>query len=225
MSIFVPRNLVASTVLAADVTNSSTFTLAYPTGFVQKDFSLGGYNSATSYMIVNGNNRYTVAASQMSISFGASLITVTNSTGQTILAGSTIVINIGTVSVGPAVSFQIPIQLVNVTGAGVFATISPGINGTVEFAEFCTTVPVTTGSKLATITPNISGTITTGGAIALTSALATPIGANIAGSLITAANRIKSSDTLGLTASAVTAFSEGAGFANIRVRLDNPNAY
>lgn len=225
MSIYVPRSAVILTTLAADVTNSSTFTVPYPTGFVQNDFALGGYNSANTYMVVGGNNRYTVAASQMSVTFGASLITVTNSTGQTLVAGSQVYLNVGTVGVGPAVSFQIPIQLVNVTANGVITKLSPGVAGTIEYAEFVVTVPATTASKLATLTPNVSGTITTGGAVALTSANSTPLGANIAGSAITAANVLKQSDTLGITASGVTAFAEGAGYMNIRVRLANPNAY
>ena len=223
MSSLVPNKAVFVTTLAADVTNSSTFTISYPTGFVQGNFSTGQAQAA--YMIVNDNNRYAAADSKMSVAFGASNITVTNSTGQTLVAGSTISVNIA-VNDGPVETLQIPIAaLSGISAADVVTAITPGLNGTIEYWEFVTSVPVTTGSKLATLSLKINSTAVTGGAIALTSAAATPLGKVIAGAAITGNNAIKAGDTLSVVASSVTAFVEGSGWLNIRVRQTNPNSY
>jgi len=76
-------------VLAADVTNTNTFTMPYPTGVVQADLlgTTGGR------LTVNNNDAYPQApsgAGTVAFSFGASNITVTNNTGVTLSAGATI---------------------------------------------------------------------------------------------------------------------------------------
>lgn len=223
MTQFIPNKAVFLTTLAADVANAATFTIAYPSGFTQGSFASGQAQAA--YMIVNGNNRYAAVDSKMSVAFGASNITVTNNSGQTLTVGSSISVNIAT-NAGPAILIQIPITLVNIGGAvDVVTAMNPGIDGTLEYVEFITTTPVTTASKLATISPFINAVAVTGGALALTSAAATPLGKVIPASAITAANTLTGKDTLSFKATAVTAFVEGAGVLNIRIRAANPNQY
>lgn len=223
MSNFIPNKALFTTVLNADVANSGTFTIAYPSGFSQGSFSTG--QSSGAYMIVNGNDRYAAADAKMSVTFGASNITVTNNSGKTLTAGSSVLVQVFTAA-GPVVTLQIPVKLVAIGGnVDVVTAMSPGIDGTLEYAEFVVTSPVTTAAKLATISPFINAVAVTGGAIALTSANATPLGKVIAGSAITANNAITGKDTLSFKATGVTAFAEGEGFINVRVRLANPNAY
>ena len=93
-----------------------------------------------------------------------------------------------------------------------------GLDGTIEMFDAHVTTPVTTASRLATLTPRINSTLVTGGAIALTSANCTPLGARIAGSAITANNRLTRSSTLGIVASGVTAFAEGQVSLVMRIR-------
>lgn len=81
-----------STVLASAVTNSSTFTVSYPTGTTQA--SLIG--STTGKMVVNGDLVWTQDASPgFTLTFGSPNITVTNTTGATLAAGSTILLSFG----------------------------------------------------------------------------------------------------------------------------------
>jgi hypothetical protein len=105
-----------------------------------------------------------------------------------------------------------PLDLVGIAGAGqVIGAITPGYAGRIAKAYFVTNKPVTTAAKLATLQPKIGSTNLTGGAIALTSANATPLGAVVAGSAVTAANTFLATDTIAVDASAVTAFVEGTG--------------
>ena len=70
--------------LAAAVTSpaGTVTTVPYPTGRVQADYT--GDNAATdAYLIINGNDRWTEAADNFDISYGASNITLTNKTGAT----------------------------------------------------------------------------------------------------------------------------------------------
>jgi hypothetical protein len=68
---------------------------------------------------------------------------------------------------------------------------------------------VTTGAKAATLNLEINTTDLTGGAVALTSANCTPLGAKIAGSAVSAANTGAADATISVESSAVTAFAEG----------------
>ena len=108
-------------------------------------------------------------------------------------------------------STSIPITLAGVTAADVLTGLLPGHRGRIASVEFFITTVVTTGSKAATLGLEIDGTNVTGGAVALTSANCTPLGARVAGSAITAANLFEADDPIDIEASAVTAFSEGAG--------------
>lgn len=212
------RFAVATVVLATAVADSGTFTVGYPSGTSQLSFNAGLAGTGT-YMIVNDNDKWTAAASKMSVSYGASDITVTNSTVTTLAAGSKVTVFLDRQDGNDIVLLQVPISLAAITAAGdVMTDIRPGVAGTIEYWEFVVTEPVTTAAKLATLNLEIDTTNVTGGTIALTSAAATPLGKVIAGAAITAANTLVPESKLSIEAASVTAFSEGRGFVNIRIR-------
>lgn len=111
----------------------------------------------------------------------------------------------------------IPINLVDVTDGDVVTTLTPGHNGLIKKLEFVVGTPVTTASKLTTLNAEIGATNVTGGAVALTSANCTPLGAVIAGSAVTAANAFIYSDTISIEAASTTQFAEGSGVLLITI--------
>lgn len=218
MSSLINKSSRVSTVLAAAVANSATVDLPYPAGTSQKSFN-AGLKGPDSYVILNDNDKFTEAASKISMSFGASLITLTNSTGFTWPIGTKVELNVDQQDGNDVLFLTVPINLADVTSAADFVTdIRPGVFGKIESFDFVTGKAVTTGSKLASFNLEIDTTDLTGGVIALTSALATPMGKMIAGSAITGNNTLTPESTLSIESSAVTAFSEGNGFFLIRIR-------
>lgn len=212
-----------STVLVSAVADSGTFTVAYPTGFVQADFTNGLGAAGGHYAIVNGNDRWAQADSKMAVTtFGASTITITNNSGVTWAAGSTVEIFIDIQDGNNVQTLAFPIHLAAITTAqDVVTDYVPGVDGYIEALTWVQNAPVTTGSKLASLNAEIGTTNLTGGVVALTSAACTPMGATIQGSAITANNRILKKDTLSIEASSVTAFAEGSGTLYVRIRLDD----
>lgn len=216
MSVIRNQFAVITTVLAAAVANAGTFTVAYPTGFVQRSFQ-SGLLGPTSYMQVNDNDRYSVT--QASLSFGASLVTVTNNTGLTLPAGSTIRLHLDVMDGKGRIPFTIPLPpLATITAADVVTQMNPGIDGVLEHIEFVDTIAASTAAKAATLTARIDAVVTTGGAVALTTANITTKGTVIAGSQITAANVLSRTSQLSIVASAVTAFAEGEGYLVAYIR-------
>lgn len=106
---------------------------------------------------------------------------------------------------------SLPITLANLSNADVLTTYTPGFAGRVKKMSFAVTTAVTTGSKAATLNAEIGTTNLTGGALALTSANCTPLGAVVDATAITAAAGFTATDTLSIEASSVTTFVEGAG--------------
>ena len=104
-----------------------------------------------------------------------------------------------------------------IADAGVIARITPGFAGRIIKTSFQDTAAVTTGAKATTLTPKIAGTSVTGGVIALTSANMTPIGANVAGSAVTALNTFTNAQEITVVASGTTAFVEGSGVLFIHI--------
>lgn len=97
---------------------------------------------------------------------------------------------------------------------GSIAKITPKAAGRIRGFAAVVEKAATTAAKAATITPQIGPvggayTSVTGGALALTSANMTPIGAEVDASAITAANAFTAAQQINLLASAVTAFVEG----------------
>lgn len=110
-------------------------------------------------------------------------------------------------------SFIIPVQLAAITANDqIAARFTPGFKCKLQRTEFVVTTPVTTGAKLATLSPEIAAVAVTGGALALTSANCTPIGAKVAGTAVTAAFEIGDGQEVTFKSSAVTAFVEGQGY-------------
>lgn len=77
--------------IASDVTDGSTFTTTYPTGFTQA--TLRG--TTDGQLVFNGNVYGQDASGGVTFTFGASTITVKNSTGLTLTAGSVVTLSFG----------------------------------------------------------------------------------------------------------------------------------
>lgn len=221
---------IYNTVLADAVPDDGTLTgIAYPSGTTQASFT--GINAATGHVaILDDNDKYLNADPGISVSFGASTITLTNRSGETWAAGRRLALQLDyresgpvTLSEGLGVQwFAFKINLATITTTqDVVTGFVPGFAGTVLKTEFIVDQPVTTGSKLASLNVEIGTTNVTGGVVALTSALATPMGARIEGTAVTAANTFTATDALSVEAASVTAFSEGSGTLLIKVRNDD----
>lgn len=211
----------AVVVLGSAVADAGTFTVAYPTGFSQLSFNAGLAKYGSSKMVVNGNDVVTEGSGGIAISFGASEITVTNNTGAALAAGSRLDLFFAQWASNRVMTIQVPIALAAITGAGdVVTEMRPGVLGYITNVEWLQGRPVTTAAKAATLNLEIDTTNLTGGTVALTSAACTPLGARIAGSQITANNRLTVESKLSVEAASVTAFAEGDGFLAITIRLD-----
>lgn len=208
------------TVLVAAVNDSGTFTVSYPSGTSQDTQWVVG----NAYMIVNDNDRWTAAGSKMSASFGASTITVTNSTGATLPTGSRISLFFDKLD-GTEKTFTFYVDLASITAADVLTDFMPRVDGDIVYFGFEVDKAVTTAAKAATFNMEIGTTDLTGGAIALTSANATPKGKIVAGSAITGNNTVTRDSKISIEASSVTAFSEGTGSLVFVIRENLPDAY
>jgi hypothetical protein len=219
------KGVIAPTIiLSADWTNSGTITVSYPSGYSQKSFYRGSAKANGSYVIKNGKDKVaedTTAASGIALSFGSSNITVTNNTGATIAAGTSLDFWLDQNDGNKVLTLQFPVDLVDVSAADVVTDFYPGVDGTIEDVQWVQRTPVTTAAKAATVTPKINTTALTGGVLSLTSAACTPLGVIVAGTQVTGANRITRNDTIRLTASSVTTFAEGKGSIFVRIRLDD----
>lgn len=114
----------SKTVLASAVTNTSTFTMPYPSGLTQADLlgTTGGR------LAVNDNDTYPQApsgAGTVAFSFGASNITVTNNTGVTLPANATVLASFGREDVNGRYNVD-----VSVTPAPPTLTAATGTTGT-----------------------------------------------------------------------------------------------
>lgn len=135
-------------------------------------------------------------------------------------AGTTFAAGVGRYVVG------IPIDLAAITGAGdVLTTYVPGHKFKILAVDFHVTKPATTAAKLATLNLEIDTTDLTGGAVALTSANCTPLGVQVAGSAVTAANTGSATASISVEAASVTAFAEGQGVLLLKIQnMDEADA-
>lgn len=118
----------------------------------------------------------------------------------------------------------VPVTLSTLTNAAQF-TIDSKHKGRLIALDFYTHTPATTAAKAATLTPSIAGTDVPGGVIALTTASCDTRNEKTAGSAITAGNAFTASQTIVITASAVTAFLEGTGhLVAVLINDDTVNA-
>lgn len=72
---------------------AGTVVFAYPNGTAQADFT-GANANPNAYLYLNDNDRFTEAADEFDITYGASNITVTNKTGFTWPVGTRLGINL-----------------------------------------------------------------------------------------------------------------------------------
>jgi hypothetical protein len=89
--------------LAAAVANAATVTTAYPTGFVQADL-LG----TTGGVLTVANDVWKQGASGFTVVFGASDITITNTSGVTWAAGAEVVVSFGRVDINGSYNLTFP---------------------------------------------------------------------------------------------------------------------
>lgn len=216
---------ITSTVLASAVANAGTFTVAYPSGTAQAFFT-NGLAGASHVLVVNNNEVYT---SGFSLSFGASEITVTNSSLGTLAAGSIVVLQVD--RQGPAdftltnrwdndiVYLAFPITLASLSNAAdCVNAFVPGIRATIEHAQFQPIVTGTGSGADITLQPRIGSTNVTGGAVNVVVAAAAANAACIQGTTITAANSLSVNSTLSVRATVGTAFTAGSGVLSLRLR-------
>ena len=98
-----------------------------------------------------------------------------------------------------------------ITNADELIDYIPGFNFQVVKIDFVTVTPITTSGKTATINPKIDGTVVPGTATALAGTQAKGVVANVWTSSTTPTYGGPTSK-LKITASSVTAFTEGAGY-------------
>jgi hypothetical protein len=105
--------VVTEVVLAAAVADAGTVTLAYPSGYTQASFIGANIATYTGAAVLNNNEVYPEAVSgvRVNITYGASDITLTNNTGTTWTAGSTLSVQLGFagndapgINAGPAIA-------------------------------------------------------------------------------------------------------------------------
>ena len=207
--------------LASAVADDGTFTVGYPTGTTTETFSTGNYKAGSGKVVVNDTDSWSDADPGIEVTtFGASTITLTNRTGATLAAGAKVRVGLLTWQGAPR-DIVIPFAtMVTLANGDLVTDLVPGIAGYITHVEWVQGKAVTTGSKLATINVEIGTTNLTGGVVSLTSALCTPLGTIIAGTRVTANNRIERNSKVSVEASSVTAFVEGDGYLRIKVQPD-----
>lgn len=100
-------------------------------------------------------------------------------------------------------------NLADIADGDIGTEFVPGYAGRIGKFYAVATKAASTASKLTTLNLEIGTTNLTGGALALTSANMTPIGAKVDASAITAGNTFSATDAISIEASSTTAFAEG----------------
>lgn len=100
-------------------------------------------------------------------------------------------------------------NLLDLADGDVLTDMPLGFAGKFLTIDAYVITPVTTAAKLSTLALEIGAVAVTGGAVALTSANCTPIGAKVAGTAITGNNAFGVGDTMTITAASTTTFVEG----------------
>ena len=98
-------NIVPSprvTLATAVASPAGTINVAYPTGFVQADFTSDNA-SANAYILLNDNDRFEEADDEFDITYDTSYVTITNKTGFSWPVGT--VLQIGLARVGSVESY------------------------------------------------------------------------------------------------------------------------
>lgn len=205
MSTLINKATYVETVLASAVADAGTFVVGYPTGTTQQSF-IGGNQGSNHFIIQDGNNKFT----SISVAFGASEITITNSTGVTLAAGSRILVALDQADGDDLVVFNHPILLASIADGDILTGLKLGIAGSIVSFRAAVTAAATTAAKLSTLNLEIGTTNLTGGVLALTSANMTPLGAVVSSTEITGNNVLTRDSLLSIEAASTTAFVEGS---------------
>ncbi len=105
----------------------------------------------------------------------------------------------------------LPIPDMSKIADGVIAKFTPKADGRIKGLQFLVSSPVTTAAKTSAVHPEIAAVAVTGGVCTITSALCTPIGAEVDATAITALNTFVAGQAITLKAATTTAFVEGSG--------------
>lgn len=139
---------------------------------------------------------------------------LTDSSGGT--ASATLAATLGRVLV------TIPVaDMVKIADADLLTDFIPGFAGKILAIDWWQEDPVTTAAKLSNLTVDVEATPTTGGVLALTSALCTPLGKIINGSAITALNVFTAAEKITIKGDTTTAFVEGSGAVILTLQNDD----
>ena len=117
-----------------------------------------------------------------------------------------------------AYAMQVPVFAASaIANADELTSLKVGHPFEVLGIEFVCVTPITTAAKTATIKPYISGTVVPGTATAVAGTKAKGV---VTVAFVASGAKLQgtATDTLSLTCSAVTAFTEGAGYWNVRLR-------
>jgi len=192
---------------SSGVAKDATMVFTYPSGNASR------YAKSGEKLIISGlQNVVSQGASTFTLVYGASSVTVTYKGETTIPAGTEVKLQLPLFPKVGIVQADFFVNLVAVTGAQDIVTdYTPGFAFRILSLDWVQANPVTTASRLASLNAEIGTTDVTGGVIALTSALATPMGKIINGSAISGNNVGTATDKISIEASAVTAFAEGSG--------------
>lgn len=206
---------------SAAVATDATMEFTYPSGNASR------YAHSGEKLVVSGlGNVLAQASDTFTLVYGASSVVVTYKDATSIPAGTKVSLEL---PLANKIGVQILPFFVNlaeaVGNADILTGYVPGFAGKVLSVDFAVCKAVTTGSKRADFNLEIGSTNLTGGVVSVTSAAATPAGAVIAGTAVTAANTFSATDSLSIEAANVTAHAEGSGWLLVKVQnLDTLNA-
>ncbi len=132
--------------LTTAVANAGTVLVAYPAGTVQANFIGANAAANTGSVVLNGNEVYPEAGSgvRINLTYNAGDVTVTNNTGVTWPAGSTIRVQLGRVgndrpSFGPGPAI-VPVTTAFGTAADTIADVTGAFSQTVLNNNFASVI-------------------------------------------------------------------------------------
>lgn len=116
--------------LASAVADAGTVTVPYPAGTTQASFT-GANAAADGKAIVNDNDVYSEAASEIALAYGGSNVTLTNNSGVSWAAGSTVRVQMGQAGAdAPATSPAPAIVSMTDSSGGTASDTLPAISAT-----------------------------------------------------------------------------------------------
>lgn len=247
MAQFDPFDTIQAT-LSADLATNGTVAFTYPTKSPAR--AAASYASASGAKLQAGQGFegvFAQGASNFSLSYGATTVTLTYLGSTTIPAGTVLRLqcplatyaDITDSSTGAIVAaiaagvgdftLAIPADLTSfTTGAlDLLTTYTPGFKFKLLDIQYVVNKVGTGAGASQTFQPKITGVATTGGAVVPTLANAATMGAKVAGSAITALNTGSATDTISISCAAGgTVFTAGSGYFLVKVQnMDIADAF